>query len=69
MNELTADPSGLQYQGPGTSKKLSGSTTEDSKGVEVGWGWGGVSDGSGFLDKFLLACQNDLPITPEDAAY
>jgi hypothetical protein len=31
-------------------------------------GVGSVSDGSCFC-RVLLACQNDLPITPDDAAY
>jgi hypothetical protein len=36
-SELTADPPGLQYQGPGTSRKFSRSKTEGSKS-----GGGGV---------------------------
>jgi hypothetical protein len=34
---LTADTPGLQYQGAGTSKILSGSKTEGSKKWGVGW--------------------------------
>jgi hypothetical protein len=63
---LNADPPGLQYQGPGTSKKI----FEVQNG-----GFKEVGDGVVFLTdqvlvrRMLLACQNDLLITTEDAAY
>jgi hypothetical protein len=67
--ESAANPPGLQYQSPGTSRRFSGSKRRVQRGV----GWGGVSNGSGIISIFwhviagriLLGCQNDVPITPK----